>query len=190
MAPWLPEVDLAKAFDTTPHKIASTPEVVDAWVSAPWRAPRSCHVAGDLAEPLMRTAGTPAGDPLCPRVLGLVIEPWDKTVRRERPKVKPWAYLDDRSLKAVPTREDCINGESLQPAAVRLMDDALTLTADFDSKVGLAENQKKGSSGRVMAHASTWAFQRNRLPLPKSSPGQLSLETVGRTWRKWRGELP
>ena len=157
------EVDLAKAFDTTPHEIASealrlggTPDVVEAWVLATWRAPRSCHVAGELAEPLMPIAGIPAGDPLCPRVLGLVLEPWDKAVRRDCPKVKPWAYLDDRSLKAMPQREDCVKGESLQQAAVRLTDEALALTANFDAKVGLAENSKKeeaavGRSGCVRA---------------------------------------
>ena len=144
------EVDLAKAFDTTPHEIASealrfggTPDEVEAWVLATWRAPRSCHVAGDLAEPLMPIAGIPAGDPLCPRVLGLVLEPWDRTVKRRCPSVKTWAYLDDRSLKTMPTSKECIDGESLQDAAVRLTDEALELTADFDAKVGLSENKKK-----------------------------------------------
>ena len=77
------EVDLAKAFGLVPHEAAQealrhrgTPAEVVAWMLASWQAPRLCHVAGDLAAPLHPTAGIPAGDPLCPRVLGLLLQPW------------------------------------------------------------------------------------------------------------------
>ena len=145
------EVDLAEAFDTIDHDAAAaalefggTPKEVVNWMLACWRSPRRCHVAGDLAEPLHPTAGIPAGDPLCPRVLGVLLEPWTKLLKKKCPRVSTWAYLDDRSLKANPQRGDKRVNETLDQAADRLVVEALQLTEDqFDSKVGLTENKKK-----------------------------------------------
>jgi hypothetical protein len=145
------EVDLAKAFDTVPHEAAKealefggTPQAVVAWMMASWKAPRRCHVAGDLAEPLLPCAGIPAGDPLCPRVLGVLLEPWTKIMKKHCPRVGTWAYLDDRSLKAKPLEEDRLKGEDLADAGARLTEKALKITEKlFDGPVGLTENKKK-----------------------------------------------
>ena len=144
-------MDLAKAFDTVPHEAAQatlefggTPAEVIAWMLASWRAPRRCHVAGDLAEPLHPVAGIPAGDPLCPRVLGVLLEPWTRMISKMCPRISTWAYLDDRSLKAQPLDEDRLEDEALTDCAVRLTEEALTVTETcFDSQVGLTENKKK-----------------------------------------------
>ena len=157
------EIDLAKAFDTVAHEAAvaaldfgGTPEEVVSWMLACWRSPRRCHVAGNLAEALHPTAGIPAGDPLCPRVLGVLLEPWTKLLRKKCPRVRTWAYLDDRSLKADPQKGDKRAGETTGQAAARLVEEALQLTEEqFDSKVGLTENKKKRqlwSDGKSCEH--------------------------------------
>ncbi|CAE8677334.1 unnamed protein product, partial [Polarella glacialis] len=154
---------LAKAFDTVSHEAATaalefggTPDEVFKWMLACWRAPRRCHVAGDLAEALHPTAGIPAGDPLCPRALGILLEPWTKLLRKKCPRVRTWAYLDDRSLKADPLKGDKLAKETMVEAAARLVEEALQVTEEqFDSKVGLSENKKKRqlwSNGQSCEH--------------------------------------
>jgi hypothetical protein len=77
------EIDLTKAFDTVAHSAADaslrwggTPACVVDWMMVAWEAPRSCHVDGQVSEPVYPDDGIPAGDPLCCRCLGILLQPW------------------------------------------------------------------------------------------------------------------
>ena len=65
-----------------------------------WAAPRYCVVNGEVAEPIFPTRGLPQGLPECPRGLGAVLGPWAAQVRANARGVRPWKFMDDRTLSA------------------------------------------------------------------------------------------
>ena len=133
------ELDLAKAYDSVLHDTAAaalefegTPREVVAWLREAWTAKRICNVEGELAAPIEPGSGILPGDPTSGRVLALVLKPWHVSMAKH--DVKAVAYADDRSIKAV--------GQTAREADGKV-EKALKATAEFDSQVGLMENEKK-----------------------------------------------
>lgn len=147
------ELDLAKAFDTIDPSVAAaaleffgTPIEVVALLRAAWSGPRCCNVDGELADPISPSMGLPPGDPASPTTLGSVLAPWNGLVERVAPRVKTWAFMDDRSLKVKDVEEDAgqkQNGSQQQALQENPLDKALEVTARFDAAIGLRENAKK-----------------------------------------------
>ena len=139
------EIDLANAYDSVRLDAAKAailhagaPRPVAALLAASWKAPRHCHVQGELSVPLCPCCGLLAGDPCSLRVLALILKPWHERISKEVPEVRTWAYVDDRSIKAAPSNDSTPVED--QATHVRT---ALEVTDDFDSAIGLTENKKK-----------------------------------------------
>ena len=129
------ENDLTKAFVSIQFDVAEkallhlgTPQYFVNHFQMCWQAPRFCSVAGGFSRPLAPTIGVPQGDPVSPKVMALVLAPWQPLIKKAYPSADLWAFVDDRSGK-VPSLE-VLNG-------------ALQLTADFDNSIGLRQNKSK-----------------------------------------------
>jgi hypothetical protein len=170
------EVDLEKAFDGIEHEMVSTamrclgtPEVIVRSLGAAWRAPRYCHVNGEIAAALHPNCGIPAGDPNGTRALAAVLVPWHVAVPKLCPGVSTWAYVDDRSLKAVEAPDGTQARDSIQAA--------LELTSRIDSAIGCKENVKKRQvweAEQTAEHLGVRAAANSSLarpPLPKPRDG-------------------
>ena len=137
------ELDLEKAFDLVPHSVAAEAldymgvnrHLVD-YLRKIWAGARICSVEGELA-PIEGTIrrGLPAGDPLSPALLDVVLRLWQTVLVREAPRVRTWLFMDDRSIKAAPGL--------MEAAAVEAVDAAVAATVAFDSALGLRENMGK-----------------------------------------------
>ena len=74
------------------------------------------------------------------KVLGIVLAPWHAMIESIDPRLKTWAYADDRSMAAK------VEGDDQDPneEAKGLVDQALETTQrEFDEPIGLVENKQK-----------------------------------------------
>ena len=89
-------------------------------------------VTGSVAPPMHPTHGLPQGDPCAGASLDSVLKPWERLIQQHCPSIGTWSFVDDRLLASI--------SADAQPDSLQ---QALTLTADFDSSIGLQENISK-----------------------------------------------
>ena len=190
------EIDLSKAYDSIDHEAAAqalrhlgTPEPVVCLLEQAWRAPRTCCVEGDLAESILPVAGIPAGDPASTRVLGALIAPWHAAMRKV-PSIKPWAYVDDRSLKAGGSADIDTQSGGLSPpdaASTRMADvterhtelsdnDSLPELIDIDTDDESLADMGPGSEAATTVPASDDELSEADSELEPGKPGDLGFD--------------
>ena len=107
------ERDLSKCFDMVPQAVGEaalaftqTPGKVRAVARAAWSAPRTCQVAGEIAnKPIWPTRSIAQGDSSSPKSLCAVLSPWSTEGSK-------FLFMDDRSIVAAEATlaRDLVNG--------------------------------------------------------------------------------
>ena len=109
-------------FRSESHKAAAVPTAVAATIHAAWKAPKTCHVAGDTADdPIWPTRGMAQGDSSASKSLCGVLAPW-------RTQGKAFLFMDDRSLVA---------------SSWKQLQEDIEDTNRFDEETGALENEGK-----------------------------------------------